>query len=170
MTPDTSLPDGSRDFDFWMGRWHVTNRRLPRPLQGCVDWEHFQATSHAVPLPGGIGNYDDFIAPDWRPGYVGMSLRIYNPQTALWSIYWLTNRTGGLDPRSGHLTPPVVGRFVDGVGVFEGSDELDGRPIRVRYTWSDIRPRSARWQQAFSPDDGESWEVNWFMQMERIQA
>jgi hypothetical protein len=63
----------------------------------------------------------------------------------------------------------VIGAFdEDGVGVFEGRQELDGRPILVRFVWSGISPQTARWEQAFSPDDGKTWETNWIMSMTRI--
>jgi hypothetical protein len=154
------------DFDFLLGHWQVRNRRLQQRLQGNDDWEEFDARAHNQRLPAGIGNTDDFIPDCWRPGYVGMSLRVFNPQTGLWSIYWLDNQDGGLHP-SGVLRNPVVGKFSDGVGVFEGHDELDGRQIRVRYIWSDIGPDSARWQQAMSADGGATWELNWTMLFER---
>ncbi|PWF54806.1 hypothetical protein C7C56_005095 [Massilia glaciei] len=154
------------DFDFLLGHWHVDNLRLRKRLQNNTDWESFEATQHNVALPGAIGNLDDYIAESWRPGFVGMSLRLFNPQTALWSIYWLDNVNAGLNP-AGVLLPPVVGRFSHGVGVFECDDELDGRPIRMRYTWSDITPDSARWEQAISPDRGDTWEMNWRMTFRR---
>ena len=105
------MHDPARDFDFWIGDWQADNRRLVRRLAGCDDWETFTSTSRVRPLPGGIGNFDDWVADTWRPGYVGMSLRVYCPRTRRWSIYWLENQTGGLDPATGHLNPPVVGGF-----------------------------------------------------------
>jgi hypothetical protein len=159
--------DGIRDFDFLLGSWRVDNRRLRKRLQNNDEWETFDATQHNQALPGGIGNFDDFIADSWRPGFVGMSLRLFNPQTKLWSIYWLDNNTAGLDT-SGLLLPPVVGKFDQGVGVFECDDQLDGKPIRLRYTWSDITPDSARWEQAMSPDGGATWEMNWRMLFQRV--
>lgn len=158
--------DGRRDFDFLLGDWTVANRRLIRRLQGCDEWETFDAVQTNAALPGGIGNMDDFVADGWRPGYVGLSLRVFNPQTALWSIYWLDNRSGGLD-RSGILTPPVVGRFAHGTGVFEGDDMMDGRAIRVRYTWSAAGGAHPRWEQAMSGDGGQTWEINWIMRFQR---
>ena len=38
-----------------------------------------------------------------------------------------------------------------------------GRPIRVRFTWSRVTTPTPRWEQAFSDDDGETWETNWVM-------
>lgn len=158
----------STDFDFLLGHWDVDNRRLRRRLQANDDWETFSATSRNQSLPAAIGNYDDFLAPDWRPAFVGMSLRIFNPQTQLWSIYWLDNECGGLH-RSGLLRNPVVGKFSNGVGVFEGADLLDGKAIRVRYIWSDITSTNASWQQHMSADRGKTWEMNWQMLFRRRQ-
>jgi hypothetical protein len=156
----------ARDFDFWFGPWQIKNTRLLKRLQGCTDWENFYASGSARPLPGGIGNYDDFIPKDWNPSFVGMSLRVFSPVTKLWSIYWLENQTGGLD-EAGLLKPPVVGGFKDGVGVFEGEDVFEGKPIRVRFVWSDISTNTARWEQFFSPDNGATWESNWVMECTR---
>lgn len=153
--------DGSHDFDFQTGRWRIHNRRLTERLKGCTEWEEFDATQEARLLPGGLGNIDDFVTEHW-PGFVGMSLRLYNPRTRKWSIYWASNRIGGLEP-------PVVGAFdAHGVGIFEGRQQLEGRPILVRFTWSDISKTGARWNQDFSPDDGKTWEKNWIMTMSRV--
>ena len=64
--------------------------------------------------------------------------------------------------------PPQVGRINGNRGEFYGDDVLGGRPIRVVYIWSEITPTSARWEQAFSPDTGETWETNWIMESTRI--
>ena len=169
MTTEQTMSTGIDDFNFLLGHWRVENYRLLKRLQNCDEWETFPATQHNQALPGKIGNIDDFIAETWRPGFVGLSLRLFNPQTQLWSIYWLDNVTGGLD-LSGDMLPPVVGKFVKGIGIFEGEDVLDGRPIRVRYTWSKITSDSAQWEQAMSDDDGETWEMNWRMTFEKAKA
>lgn len=162
MSNATDEHDPSHDFDFIFGRWHIHNQRLVKRLQGSTEWETFEATSQAQPLPGGIGNYDDFTPVTWRPGFVGMSLRVFNPATRLWSIYWVDNQTGVLQP-------PVVGGFSDGVGLFEGPDEFLGKPIVVRFVWSNITATSARWEQAFSTDQGLTWEKNWMMELTRAR-
>jgi hypothetical protein len=48
---------------------------------------------------------------------------------------------------------------------FEGTCAM---PVRVRYRWSHITPTSARWEQAFSPDAGKTWETNWMMEFRRV--
>jgi hypothetical protein len=155
------------DFDFLVGTWTTRQRRLKKRLQACDEWETFDATATMRPLPGGVANFDTLVAESWRPGWVGMSFRVFNPMTNLWSIYWLTNDGSSIDAATGALDPPVVGRFDGDEGVFEGDDVFEGRPIRVRYTWTRLRSDAARWQQAFSADGGLTWEVNWVMEFER---
>lgn len=166
--PGTPADNPQHDFDFLLGgQWKIENRRLTNPFKSPQKWETFQATQQVRPLPGGIGNYDDFSPIGWRPGFVGMSLRVLNPLTKLWSIFWLTNRDGGLDPTTGHLQAPVVGGFKGDQGTLLADDTLDGRAIKVRYEWTRLGPNHARWQQAFSADSGASWELNWVMEMRR---
>jgi hypothetical protein len=146
----------ARDFDFLLGRWQVTNRRLRDRLSGSEQWEQFEASSVARPLLGGLGNEDEFRT-DHDGGMIGMSFRFFDPVTKVWSIYWADSR------RCGVLDPPVFGSFADGIGVFEGDDTLAGRPILVRFTWSRVQTATPRWEQAFSTDGGATWETNWVM-------
>ncbi|SFA75963.1 hypothetical protein SAMN04515620_102175 [Collimonas sp. OK607] len=162
------LSDGARDFDFVIGRWHTVNQRRLTSLQGKDEWETFESTEEARQLPAGIGNYDDFHPISWRPGFVAMSLRIFNPETKLWSIYWLDNKTGGMD-KTGSLLAPVVGKFTNGVGIFEGDDIWDNKPVRVRYTWSVLAADNATWEQALSTDGGKTWETNWIARHSRVR-
>ena len=50
-----------------------------------------------------------------------------------------------------------------------GAAVAEGRPILVRFLWSDITKTTCRWEQAFSVDDGATWEVNWIMESTRIE-
>jgi hypothetical protein len=75
---------------------------------------------------------------------------------------------GGLGSGDGHLDPPVLGRFDDGIGVFECDDELEGVPLKVRFTWKDITSVSAVWEQSFSFDDGATWDANWTTRHARV--
>ena len=162
-TPANESGHGRNDFDFFEGDWHVENRKLRNAMKEDSGWETFSAEVRMEKLPGGFGNFDIGKAPDWRPGWMGMTLRIFNPETHLWSLFWLNTKTGGLDSATGQFMPPVVGKFENGVGIFEGDDVIDGTPLRVRYTWYDIGPDQAKWMQAFSFDGGRTWKPNWYM-------
>jgi hypothetical protein len=160
MAPPCRKP--SSDFDFFMGIWTCRHRYLRRRLARCDDWIEFDGSCAARRILDGYGSMDeaDIALPGDR--YRGMSLRTYDPDRDRWSIYWLDSR------RPGFLFPPVVGGFDKGIGTFYGDDEHDGRAIRVRFLWSRITPQSARWEQAFSLDEGNSWETNWTMDFTRM--
>ena len=144
------------DFDFLFGRWNIRNEKLKGRLCRSTEWETFAATAEARPLPGAMGNIDSFVAGD----FFGMTIRLFDVAHDRWSIYWADNRRRVFDP-------PVMGRFENGVGRFEGDDQHEGTPVRVRFLWTHDAPRIARWEQAFSADGGASWETNWIMHMTR---
>jgi hypothetical protein len=159
MTETTS--DAPTDFGFLPGSWDVHNRRLTNMLDpACDEWEEFAATSEAEEMLGGLGNLDHFHTADGA--YEGFSLRLYDPVTDLWRIWWASTA------RPGRLDPPVEGRFLEpGLARFECEDELEGKPIRVRFEWSAFTATTARWQQAFSFDAGTTWKTTWVMDFTR---
>jgi hypothetical protein len=147
-----------KDFDFLSGEWRIHNRKLKVRNKGLNDWEEFPATGRFFSLLDGIANVDEFICP--AKGFKGMSVRALDQATGLWSIYWI-------DSRGGALLPPVRGGFNGATGEFAGEDRDGADAILCRFHWT----RDARnpcWQQAFSYDQGATWEVNWIMAFSRI--
>jgi hypothetical protein len=160
MQQETAL----HDFDFLVGRWTVHHRRLMDRLAGSQEWVEFEGTTEMHKVLGGHGNMDDnFLSIPGDP-YRAVSLRAFDDKTKEWSIWWLDGRAP-----SSSLEPPVRGRFKSGIGEFYADDMFLGQPIRVRFIWSHITSTSAKWEQAFSPDQGKTWEVNWIMEFERIR-
>lgn len=152
---------GFDDFDFLVGEWTIRNECLKGRLCGATEWETFDATSRVEKVmrsPEGVfgGNLDQMFVP--ARGFTGMTLRLYDPATDLWSIYWS-------DTKSHRLFPPTVGRFEDGRGVFFGDDVEGGVPVKVRFLWT--AGESPVWEQAMSADGGKTWEVNWVMRFGR---
>lgn len=155
----TQLPAGAADFDFLHGRWAISNQRLRERLVGCTDWDSFEATGECRPVLGGLGNVDSFDT-QWRGSFLGMTLRLFDPARARWSIYWADNQRGVLEP-------PVHGGFAGGIGEFFGDDQHLGTPVLARFRWTP-GTREARWEQAFSTDQGRTWETNWVMEFRRL--
>lgn len=153
------------DFDFLTGSWRVTHRRLRHRWVGSDDWDEFEGSSWCEPRLGGLANVDQVDCPS--RGFSGLTLRVFEPSTSQWSIWWVNSSAGRLEP-------PVVGGFGGAagpgtIGHFEGPDTDDDRPITVRFTWSVIDADRARWQQAFS-SDGSTWETNWTMDFVRHEV
>ena len=150
------------DFDFFFGSWQVRHRFLRQRLAGCTEWLDFEGTCTAQPILGGTGNMDDNVIH--KPGgtYRAATFRAFDPQAKTWAIWWLDGRM----PR-GPVDPPMIGTFTDGVGTFLADDTFEGRPIKVRFLWSGITATSCRWEQSFSEDAGQNWEVNWVMENTR---
>jgi len=156
------MADHAHDFDFLIGSWRVHHRRLKERLAGSREWVEFEGTSELWLIMAGHGTVDDNVIGLPDGSYRAMSVRSFDPQTERWAIWWL-------DGRYPHVfEPPVIGSFRNGIGMFEGDDMFKGKPIKIRFTWSRITPDSAHWEQAFSPDAGASWEMNWEMDFTRI--
>jgi hypothetical protein len=156
----TDTNDGRSDFDFFHGRWQIRNQRLKQRHVGSDEWDQFDASIDCRAILGGLGNIDEYRS-DFGGGIVGISLRLFNPRTREWSDAW-ANR------RDGVLGAPALGRFVGGVGTFIGRDQDGERAVLSRALWPHITPDSLHWDQAFSLDEGKTWETNWRMQMTRV--
>ena len=61
----------------------------------------------------------------------------------------------------------MAGRFENGVGTFTAEELFEGKPIVVRFRWIIESNDRLRWEQAFSPDGGKTWETNWEMAFTR---
>ena len=146
--------DGQRDFDFEIGTWMTHLSRLVRPLTGSTTWVTYEGTTIVRRVWDGRANLVELLVTGPAGRIEGLSLRLYNPQTGQWSLHFSNSRDGA-------LAPPVIGAFKDGRGEFYGRDTLEGRAILVRFVIADITPSSCRFEQAFSADEGKTWEVNW---------
>jgi hypothetical protein len=155
--------DGSHDFDFLIGDWKAHVRRLPDRLSGSTTWLEYDGISRHKKILDSNANFEEFEVEsrDGHPRLKAQTLRLYNPASRQWSIYLVDvdNGTVGL--------PPVVGEFTGRHGAFFDQEDFKGRAILVRYAWRDLSPQSARMEQSFSPDGGQSWEVNWICELSR---
>ena len=153
--PDTNP---KHDFDFLFGSSKVRNRYLVGRLRGSTEWREFEGRCEAGPLLHGLANLDRYTSErDGKP-FEGMTLRLFDPVTAEWTLHWADSA------HPGHLIPPMVGAFRGGVGEFFGDETVDGRTVRCRFLWT---PDPPRWEQAFSDDGGKTWETNWIMEFTR---
>ena len=165
--PPLAQHDGAHDFDFLLGDWKAHVKRLPDRLVGSTAWIEYDGISRHHPVLGSSANFEEFEvdSPKAPPGALAhiraQTLRLYDPASHQWSIF-------GLDVDKGSLIlPATIGQFHDGVGEFYDYEDWKGRWILVRYQWTHTGRDHAHMEQAFSPDGGRTWEVNWICDLSR---
>ncbi len=143
----SASPNSSpNDFDFLVGKWKMHNRHLDKRLANCRTWTEFDSSDVNTKILNGAADMDTYSTTQF-PGmggklFEGLTLRLFDPKTRLWSLYWIASNTGKIDP-------PVVGSF------------------DVVFRWDARNKERPIWGQAFSPDNGKTWEWNFFNVSER---
>jgi hypothetical protein len=156
-----ALRDGSRDFDFEIGTWKTHLRVLQHPLTGSTTWVELNGTSVVRKIWNGRANLVE-LEVDGPNGHVeGLSLRLYDPVAHQWSLNFANVKVGSIGM-------PTVGEFRNGRGEFYDREPINGRMVLVRNVWSDMKPNSCHFEQAFSDDGGKTWETNWIADDTRV--
>lgn len=147
-------PDHQHDFDFEFGSWkahlHVRAR-----LSNADAWTDFDGTSVVHKLWDGRGNAGELEVKNDKARIDGLTLRLYNPATQQWNIYWSNAKDGAISGT------PMFGQFNNGRGEFFGTDTNNGATIYARFLFSDVTPTSFKLEQSFSSDGGATWVTNW---------
>ena len=150
-------------FDFDLGTWKMHIARLVHPLTGSTTWTKMEGTTTTRQIWNGRADLAE-VEADGPPGHLELlALRLYNPDSKQWSIAFATSRAGVLGT-------PSIGEFKAGRGEFYDQELYDGRSILVRFTIFPTGAKSAHSEQAFSPDHGRTWEVNWINNFTRIKG
>ncbi len=125
-----------RQFDFWVGRWTVSN------AQGKA-----VGSSHVSRISGGCAVLERWQAADGPPG---TSINFYEPKTGKWNQVWV----GG-----GGLILRLVGTFHDGAMVLDGTAprQTAGGAVRDRIRWTPQDDGSVEQVWLVSSDGGATW-------------
>ena len=158
----TAHRDGQHDFD---SSWCLedSSEASADPLTGSNTWSEFDGTSVTRKVWEGRAQLEEFETNGPSGRGEGLTLRLYNPESRQWSLYWANGKSGALS------LPATVGEFNDGRGEFYDQEPFNGRMIFVLFSWSEITPNSAHFEQAFSDDGGKTWEVNWITDQTRTE-
>jgi len=153
--------DGQHDFDPLLGSWKYHLKRRMHPLTGSNTWVEFDGTGVCYKVWDGGADLDT-VELNGPAGHIeGLTLRVYNPQSHQWRLYWANRKVGVVDP-------PQVGEFKNGVGEFYGQDTLNGKLIFIRFLWTNTNTGKPHFEQSFSDDGGKTWEVNWITDQTRV--
>ena len=135
----------NEQFHFWIWEWELTwaeNGRgrnvITKILGGKVVQEQFES------LPA-----------DGSPDLVGMSVSVYNVQTAQWQQTWVDNQGSYLD---------FVGGMVGDKMILSRQAVVNGEQVQQRMVWADIEPDSINWTWERSGDEGVTWQIVWAIQ------
>lgn len=154
-------PDGIRDFDFAFGTWETHISVLRDGTARAAVWARMSGTVVTRPVWGGRANLEEIEANAPWGRFEGMTLRLYNPQTNEWSLYWSNSKDAAIGT-------PEVGSFRNGVGEFYDQELIAGKKVFVRQRYYDVTPTSYRFEQALS-DDGAHWHPNFVAALIRRQ-
>ena len=68
-----------------------------------------------------------------------------------------------VDPPIGQrLLRGKVGSFDGDIGEFFARDVVAGKKVVVKFHWDKRNPEAPIWSAAFSVDEGQTWEWNWY--------
>jgi hypothetical protein len=161
LSPDGRLAitasgtSSKHDFDYLVGNWNIRNRTLKEPLVGSNEWAEFDATQEFRLLLLGQGNVDIFRTTlDGKP-FEGLTVRLFDPRTRLWTIYWADSNAMKLDDGK-------VGSFDGDEGDFFGREVVAGKDVIVKFHWDKRNAKAPIYSRAFSADAGRTWEWNWY--------
>jgi len=151
-----------QNFDFLIGKWNVINKRLKERLKNNNEWFEFPAEMETKPFLNGLGLMDEMKSSHYGDDFIGFSIRMVNPKTNIWTIYWADTA----NPEN-YLKEQVVGEFKNGIGVFYGKEWFEEKEYKLRFTWKKESQDTAQWEQAYFDELKNEWETNWIMEFTR---
>ena len=132
----------NHEFDFWIGTWDLT-------------WgEGVHGTNRIESILDGAVVQENFEGD----GLIGMSVSVFSKEDSRWHQTWVDNSGSYLD---------FVGEFMDGIMILSRNVVAEGKPVKQRMVWYDIKPNHFQWNWERSDDDGITWRVLWNIQYQR---
>lgn len=160
--PSPEIPEKDRIYDWLIGSWNV------RVVDYVDDGARRESTGewHFGRVLEGRAIQDVWISPPRskrdkdlskaRNRY-GTTIRFYHPQDKKWWITWINPVSGAHDI--------LVARKVDDDIVHEGRDKAGNL---MRWVFTEITRRTARWYAERSFDGGKTWKLEAEFFLERI--
>ena len=152
---------GQRDFEPLLGRWSFHLKVRLKPLTGSTEWIDYTGPGECQPLWHGRAQLDTIDLQGPTKHIQGLTVRLFNPKTHEWRLYWANSRDG-------LVVVPQIGQFKAGHGEFYAQDVLDDKSILVKFDWSALTSKSPHFEQSYSNDGGKTWEVNWISDQTRV--
>lgn len=156
--------DGSHDFDFNLGRWHTSIRRIADPFTAPAKVVALEGTVTVRPVWNGRALLEQIEADGPNGQWEGLTLFLYNPASGQWSQNYASAADGQFDG-----APTIGEKRGDDIELYS-QDTLGGRSILVRGLWSNIRPNSHDYTESYSSDGGRTWKPAFEARLTRIKS
>ena len=146
----------ARQFDFLIGDWRMDVEQVDAKgerIRSLTEW------SRVRPMIGGASLIDEW-------GGSGLTVRTWDPNKKVWRLFWTDQNTF-----AGRMQV-WEGTFQNGVGTFVGGMSLpdgDGR-IRSKIEFSEIQEDSLLWKMWKSPDNGQTWVLDYIRRYTRLDG
>jgi hypothetical protein len=150
---------GQRDFEPLLGRWsfHLKVRSKP----GSSQWIDYTGPGECKPLWHGRAQLDTINLEGPTKHIEGLTVRLFNPKTHEWRLYWANSRDG-------LVVVPQIGQFKAGHGEFYAQDQDgDNKTFLNKFDWSAMMSKP-HFEQSSSYDGGKSWETSWISDQTRV--
>ncbi len=151
-----------KDFDFFYGSWNVAGKKLKSRLHHSNEWISFTAKLKCSGMIGGYANIEPFYTKANGKDFEAFTLRVFDSTARLWSIYYAY-------PANVSMQNPQVGSFQNNIGWFYARDVWEGKNIIIVYRWDRTDSEKPTMCQAFSDDNGKTWEWNYLQSFEKIK-
>jgi len=161
-TASPTVRDGQHDFDFNFGIWKTHIRRLKEPVTGSADYVEMSGTVTVRKVWNGRAQLEEIEVDGPAGHWQGLTLFLYDPKAHQWSQTFVNSAVGSF---SGGL----IGEFRDGRGELYAQETRRGRSTLIRGVWSDIKPDSHHFEEAYSDDGGKTWVPYFIADLTRAQ-
>ena len=134
----------ARQFDFWVGTWDL------EWTDG--DGKKQAGTNVINKILGGCVVEENFTTVGGQP-YHGKSHSLFDVKSGRWKQTWVDSGGEYLD---------FVGEFKDEkMMLWRETTGKEGKTVKQRMIFSNIRPDSFEWNWESSTDAGKTWKTNW---------
>lgn len=136
--PPACIAPEFRQFDFWLGKWNVTNPQTSQQF----------GTSEITRESDGCA-----VRENWTSGNSshGMSINYYDPSEHQWHQDWV-----GSDGTILHLHGKLAGNAM----VLSGDGKTAKGSVINRITWTPLDGGKVKQEWSTSSDSGKTWQIS----------
>lgn len=144
-----NAPAELRQFSFWLGDWEFVN---PTTLKDGTTVQ-VPGTNHISVVFDGYGILEDFSMGTGPQQFSGGSLTIFNRKDGKFHQSWTDN--------AGFVMTFVGGMEGDAMILYGPEYQQNGKTVRTRLVWKNIRTHAMDWSYERTEDGGATWVSTW---------